>query len=422
MRHHGIGLSLVSKEEERKISRRKITDMRRTRQQIKTLLGVMSMSLIVSSCNFEGDVKGLRNNSTDNDSLNPDIEELNAEPTSRNSGKQNAIALYQKNCANCHGDLEVSNVRGLSAGQISDAISRIPAMKHLSILSEKEISDIAIALEVKPDDTLEAIEDPQLKLGVELYQNHCASCHLNYEKSDKKNRSKQDIQSAIANEPQMTRLGNLTSKEIEAISYALNYGGETKATKFTLPLGTRKLIASQLSYSFLPEGAFNAVDQEIQTLIEENVTKKPDVFGGTCSRYDTVHKSSNADVDRCYVKDGNREKDQVSLASIVLSSMTPQSNVLRSGYQTRICEDILNYDKAVLNLLDKIALSASSPRNMQNIRKVFDFASPGKPINAETMTSMRDIATKTSELNMSDVDSWRFLILPVCIYEMGGVL
>lgn len=66
--------------------------------------------------------------------------------------------------------------------------------------------------------------------GAVLYTKHCASCHGALEVSRKRNKSPQDIASAIATLPEMAHLKRLTTRELEAISEALTSGVALKAS------------------------------------------------------------------------------------------------------------------------------------------------------------------------------------------------
>ncbi|SNB46779.1 cytochrome c [Geobacter sp. DSM 9736] len=56
-------------------------------------------------------------------------------------------ALYQANCAACHGSLASSRKRGRTAPQIQNAINKnIGGMGYLSTLSSEQIQAIATAL------------------------------------------------------------------------------------------------------------------------------------------------------------------------------------------------------------------------------------------------------------------------------------
>jgi len=55
--------------------------------------------------------------------------------------------LYSQHCARCHGTLSGSSVLSRNLGQITQAISIIPTMSHLTFLNSSELQAIANAIE-----------------------------------------------------------------------------------------------------------------------------------------------------------------------------------------------------------------------------------------------------------------------------------
>lgn len=65
-------------------------------------------------------------------------------------------------------------------------------------------------------------DDPQLNLGLTLYETNCAGCHGTMEISTKKNRSAEQIRAAFTGIPSMATVGTrVTDAEVDAISAAL---------------------------------------------------------------------------------------------------------------------------------------------------------------------------------------------------------
>ncbi len=87
-------------------------------------------------------------------------------------------ALYDANCASCHGP-NGTGVRNGSGGpivnatatQITRAIARVPVMKSLSTLTSADIQAIADVLKAA------GTTPPVVTSGQELYGQYCASCH-----------------------------------------------------------------------------------------------------------------------------------------------------------------------------------------------------------------------------------------------------
>ncbi len=126
------------------------------------------------------------------------------------------VALYNSECAGCHGPLATTGKSGRTAAQIQAAINNnTGGMGRLSTLNSAEIQAIANALPAPPP-------PPATPDGPTLYADNCAGCHGSLANSSKAGRTAAQIQAAINNNTGgMGYLSTLNSAEVQAIAAAL---------------------------------------------------------------------------------------------------------------------------------------------------------------------------------------------------------
>lgn len=132
-------------------------------------------------------------------------------------------ALYQDNCASCHGPLATSSKKGITLARLQNAIANnFGGMSSLSVLTTADQQLIVDALNpgstpVTPPPTPTPSVD-----GVALYAADCAGCHGSLATSSKAGRTAAQIQAAIsANRGGMGSLSSLTTAQVSAIAAAL---------------------------------------------------------------------------------------------------------------------------------------------------------------------------------------------------------
>lgn len=166
---------------------------------------------------------------------------LSQVPAPAASSTTDGVSLYLVNCANCHGTLSASAVKGASVNSIQSAISgNWGGMGYLAGLSSVQIQAISTRLapvaaalpassqpvyatpSVSTSTNVTAASVPTAPDGVALYAANCASCHGALAASTKHLAAAGNIQSAIdSNWGGMGRLSNLTTVQIDAIATAL---------------------------------------------------------------------------------------------------------------------------------------------------------------------------------------------------------
>ncbi len=121
-------------------------------------------------------------------------------------------ALYENNCANCHGQLATSTKLGATAAQILAGINTVPAMEPVHSLNMAEIQAIAAALS----------QATSGNGGAALYASDCQGCHGSLSSSTKHGRTAAPIKNAISTVPAMNYLSFLSSDQITTIAAALS--------------------------------------------------------------------------------------------------------------------------------------------------------------------------------------------------------
>ena len=136
------------------------------------------------------------------------------------------IALYNTNCAGCHGALATSSKKGITVTRLQTAISaNIGGMGPLSTLSQADLQAIVNALSASaasPSPTPTPAPAPAPEDGATLYATNCAGCHGTLASSTKQGTTLTRLQTAIAgNIGGMGFLSTLTAAQQQAIVTAL---------------------------------------------------------------------------------------------------------------------------------------------------------------------------------------------------------
>jgi predicted CxxxxCH...CXXCH cytochrome family protein len=141
---------------------------------------------------------------------------LPAPPPPNPGTPPDGVALYNSECAGCHGTLASTDKPGRTAAQIQTAIdNNVGGMGYLNSLTTTEVQAIAGALPAAPP-------PPVTPDGPALYTSSCAGCHGTLAATEKPGRTAAQIQTAIDNNAGgMGYLNTLTAAEVQAIAAAL---------------------------------------------------------------------------------------------------------------------------------------------------------------------------------------------------------
>lgn len=352
-----------------------------------------------------------------------------AEPSDLEKGR----LLYANHCASCHSPIETSTKIGSKANEIKLSISSITEMK--SIVSLKSLSDAdlqLIELALKP-----AIEPPDLDKGKILYAAQCASCHQPIEASTKKGRTFVEIKAAIGAIDEMkTRSGliGLSDESIQLIELALKLPTDPppppaagKVTDVTPMVGSRYILSSHLMEVFATDYVFTvggqitgkSINTTIANIIKANVLDKPEAFGGNCGRHDPGCMPAS-----CAGKFSEPQCIGI-LETRITAAHLPIRNSMSKGYLNKACEEMLNLDQAVTISLENARVyttgEAVPKPEVSHILTFINYYNNERPVLAGTAAEMEKVALDAKSKGMSNLDQWRFVLLPICS-SMGEFL
>lgn len=305
-------------------------------------------------------------------------------------------ALWAQRCQSCHGTLENTNKKDRTVDQIRASITNINEMKSIPTLqSLTEVEIIAIAQALRSE-----VQPPNGEL---LWSQHCQSCHGSISNTDKKNRTAEQIVLAISDVTTMKNLSNLqalTDEEINAIAAVLKTGPivEESAPR-TIILGTRYYVASRLRALFS-----SATNDAASTKVNQLVDLQPAAFGGPCVPYEGASACS-----------GDRLVNRIA-------PVQPPANVSRQGLLIRTCQEVLAIDAAVNRALQHVTLLSTASATTQNLSQLAEVFMPGKPLDSATLNSLLQVFQTAKAQQLSNLDAWRFTLLPLCRATLAELL
>jgi len=260
-----------------------------------------------------------------------------------------------------------------------------------------------------------SIADP---VGEKLYANNCAICHSSLGTSTIVNKTLDGINNAILTQAQMKFI-NLSQEDLSRIVSALNFSdiiSPSDSVKFKTVVKNRYLLSSDLIDFFVNEDLPTADDTAIKTIINSLITNHPEAFGGNCQRNDEGCTPTicglASDVNDC------RGKLNISAKG----EPVPQVNAISKGYINRACEEILFYDRAVENVLQKSGLTFTSSISEDNVSTLSLFIYSGKALPSTAINQSIAIANNAKALGLGLTDQWRFIILPYCVSSLIHLL
>jgi len=157
-------------------------------------------------------------------------------------------------------------------------------------------------------------------------------------------------------------------------------------------IGTREYVASVFENVFGESAEVSAI---IDILVVKNIT----IFGGSCDNYNTS---------KCPLTTGRARFD---------ASETPAAYPPREGLRVRACEEITNLDSAISYVVGEhldIPSVSTEPSEVA-VRKLYSIFYPGQDPSSEVVDSLLAIATDAKQRSYPTKDSWRFIILTLCL-------
>lgn len=245
--------------------------------------------------------------------------------------------------------------------------------------------------------------------GAMLYSQNCATCHGQLAGSEKRGRTAAQITQSIADIASMKFLSVLTQVQIQAIATALS-GAATpttpisaKVSDYGAVLGDRTHMASLFSDVFKAPAAPTPADATITGVIQQHVKERIAALGGPCTVYDADCLFS--------------EKDT---SLMVTASPTPSPS--RKGYTTRACEEILQLDVGVSNALMNAGLTTASIPNDATVTQLALLFQPVRTPPANVVTALVGVGTAAQTAGYTNLDRWRFILLPMCTWSLNDLL
>jgi hypothetical protein len=242
--------------------------------------------------------------------------------------------------------------------------------------------------------------------GAALYTQNCALCHGALASSVKKGKTAAQITGAIATIPMMAGLSTLTAAQIQAISTALGMSttpSNSGVSEYDLTLGGRTYMNSLLRQVFVASSGATTDDINISNILSTLILSQPVAMGGPCTVHDEDCPSAQA-------------------ATAPLANSLPTGNTMRKGYTTRACEQVLEIDKSVRNVLAKAGLSETSTANNASYQALFTAFHPGVSPSTEVLNALNNVATDAKNRSFSNLDMWRFVVLPICLSSTLDIL
>jgi hypothetical protein len=184
-------------------------------------------------------------------------------------------------------------------------------------------------------------------------------------------------------------------------------------------VSNRYLKDSTLREIFVADTGLDADDLKISKIIDANIKSHPEAFGGNCSRYDAGCMPKI-----CGVK--GSDPCEAELAVKMSASPSPGASVLRKGYTSRTCEEILAVDKSVTTALTKAEIKNETQinplPNSDNIQAFLNFYYSDRPSTKESLETLEKLVSDAKSKGMSTLDQWRFVILPICMSTGADLL
>lgn len=253
---------------------------------------------------------------------------------------------------------------------------------------------------------------PTVLSGTDLYNKNCLGCHGPLDgPSTKVNRTVSQITNAIKTVPTMTALNTLTSQQVTLIAEALIYVApqppqDAEIQNATLNLGNRIYVASSLENLFINTAVTQTADDTtIKNTIHNLVRNQIASFGGPCYRYD-------------YTCPGGVAGGRSEVATNHYGLGSPLSNAMRSGFKIRVCDEVLQVDRAVTNALTNAGLVEASAANETTIKALAGIVTPGRPLDTEVITALVAVFDTAKAKSLSNRDAWRFTIFPLCVSSL----
>ena len=247
--------------------------------------------------------------------------------------------------------------------------------------------------------------------GKELYNNKCSRCHHALEVSEVRNKTITDFKAAIIkNKEEMSFANNFTESQKELIIFVLNndkpkdinIGITITSSKIKVQQSNRFGMKSILRSIFNDGGAFT--NNTLKNIVKKLVGDKPQSFGGANSAHDQNQRDGSG-TDNGIGDNLNTDYPIAGLATVT-----------RRGHMKSLCDHMLTNDTAIKKALSNSGLSESSPPNEASMSQLFGTFAAGKSPSDKVLSSLINLFTGAkNDKGMSNLDSWRMTMTPLCL-------
>jgi len=195
--------------------------------------------------------------------------------------------------------------------------------------------------------------------------------------------------------------------------------GASNKASYDVRLGDRTFVASVLASVFFPEGEkdssnslmddvhksmqdyvssdFSQADDRIHDLIRDNILRNIDEFKGPCNIYekDSICSGENA--------------NQVEVSAV------GKGSVSKEGIRVSTCYQILDNDRAVQNVMNKVGRNYNTSRMDANkAEDAYNLFYPGADMSSDARRNLASLGEETLESTKSNLEAWRMVLLSIC--------
>jgi hypothetical protein len=204
------------------------------------------------------------------------------------------------------------------------------------------------------------------------------------------------IVAALASFPGCLNFGAKTEESSRLVMGMYDQGTILQKTQQTIiRIGDREQVASVLMNVFGPNA---------NSVVSENILKKPAQFGGPC---DYMSEASQSDM--------NCQFDDIGVATV--PSITSALEALRTQACDRIAQDdaAIRYAAAQAREVSDGSFIQSEPPGIADIKAAYELFRPGHPLPDDIASNLKTGVVGGAMKSGGSVEGWRFLFLTLCL-------
>jgi len=182
-------------------------------------------------------------------------------------------------------------------------------------------------------------------------------------------------------------------------------------TQIRTSLGTRFLMVDKFKKLFIDPANPKPVDQSTETIINRLFMLQPSFFGGFCNELS---------LDCVKVSD--------SLTEPKTTTMNVPTSILRSGYISRACNEILAQDETVETVLGNLGMTLNDSIDVSAADKIWSLFLPihshdhPNPNGSSALEKLVVTSTAAGQMGQSKHSQWRHVMTAICDTPLIGAL